>query len=244
MPPQKEIDYLFYFAPSREKYVARMGPKLKDEKVKPAVRRWIALFLEPWDLSKYPRLFDPAGEKFSADISPNYSRMSAGEIRRASAVVPDARIVLTLRDPVERAWSHAKNASKTWKIADQAAKLEKCGRFVNTIVCDLMSDYPRLVRDWSDAFGPEQLAVVFHEELEASPRIFMDRILAFAGASAFPADLTGHLHERHNSGEPEPVPEHVRASLNLRYEPMLNDLRILLDSIPCGPQPRWLTGQR
>ncbi len=245
MPPQKELDYLFFFPPSRKKYAARMGPKLKDAKVNPAVREWIGLFLNTWDLSTYPRLFERTGEKFSADVSPNYSRMSAEEIRRAAAVIPGATIVLTLRDPVERAWSHAKNASKTWNIADPGAKLERCSRFVNSAACDLMSDYPRLIRDWSAAFGMGRLAVVFYEELADRPVSFIDRILAFVGARPFPESLVDHLHQRHNSGESMPLPDEVRATLLMRYERMLNDLRFLLSSLPssCGPRPGWLTGQ-
>lgn len=241
----KELDYLFFHPPSRANHAARMGPKLADAKLDPAVREWIGIFLEDWDLETYPRLFEQAGNGFSADVSPNYSRMSADEIRRAAVVVPDAKIVLTLRDPVERAWSHAKNTSRNWNISDRQTKLEKCSGFVNSAVCDLMSDYPRLVRDWSGAFGTGQVGVVFYEEIATRPHDYLDRILTLAGANPFPAQLSAHLEQHYNRGEALPVPEQVRRSLRVRYKPMLTELGNLLNSMPgiCGPQPGWITGE-
>lgn len=58
------------------------------------------------DESLYKSLFAPAaGARFRGESSPSYLRSLAApqRIRDAS---PDARIIMVLRDPVERAWSH------------------------------------------------------------------------------------------------------------------------------------------
>jgi Sulfotransferase family len=245
MPPQKELDYLFFYRPSREKYANRMGAKLKDPGLKPVAREWMSLFVQDWNLATYPRLFEHAGDRFSGDISPNYSRMSGEEVCRAREVIPGAKVVLILRDPVERAWSHAKNASKTWNIPDRTARLEKCSRFVNSAVCDLMSDYPRLVRQWSGQFGEDNVLVLFYEQLARDPEFFIDSVLAFIGAAPYPRAMVEQLHERPNEGELATTPDDVRNTLRKRYAPMLADLRNVLASQSklADGAPDWLTGE-
>lgn len=244
IPPQKELDYLFYHRPSREKYVAKLGAKLQDPNLKPIAREWISLFIQNWNLALYPRLFVGCKDKFSADISPNYSRMSANELVSAEKIVKGAKIVIILRDPVERAWSHAKYASKTWQIEDRELRFEKCTKFVSSAACDVMSDYPRLVGQWSRQFGPNNVLVLFYDELERAPESFINMVLAFIGATSYPQDIVRNLYERPNSGETVPVPEAVQSELSKRYAPRLAELRGLLATEWGfrGDEPEWLVG--
>ena len=41
------------------------------------------------------------------EISPIYGRMKAWQVRRIANLLPDLRIILTLRHPIERVWSQA-----------------------------------------------------------------------------------------------------------------------------------------
>lgn len=237
MPPQKELDYLFHFPPSRTKYAEKLGSKAAAATAGRPRRAWIELFLQEWDLHRYPRLFDLTAGRFSADVSPNYSRMSTEEIRKAFTVVPKARIAIVLRDPVERVWSHARNTSKRWTVDDPAALIDRMTRFVHSKVCDLMSDYPRLVTDWRFHFGYENVLVSFYDDLDRNPRGFIDRILFFLGAPEFPLDRPEILTARSNVGAAIAMPENVRRSLEAHYEPMIARLRDLLAT---EGAPAWL----
>src|SRR5437763_16906561 len=41
------------------------------------------------------------------EISPVYARLKAWQVNRIANLLPHLRIILTLRHPIERAWSHA-----------------------------------------------------------------------------------------------------------------------------------------
>lgn len=243
MPPQKELDYLFYHRPSREKYASKLGAKLDDSNLPAAAREWISLFIDDWDLARYPSLFRACGDRFSADISPNYSRMSAKEMISAAELVKGAKIALILRDPVERAWSHAKYASRAWYIEDYELRTAKCSEFVNTAICDLMSNYPRLVKQWSGQFGFESVLILFYDDLTSSPESFINKILSFLGATPYPRNVLQYLDERPNSSEGVPVPDDVRESLRKRYAPRMAELRRLLtaECKYCENGPKWMT---
>jgi len=237
MPPQKELDYLFHFRPSRQKYSRKMGAKLQEAKPTNQTRKWMRAFIREWRLEKYPSLFEPAGDRFAGDVSPNYSRMSAEEIARAGNLVRGARIVILLRDPVPRAWSHARNTAKTWGVDDQEVLIGRMSRFVSSRICDLMSDYPRLITDWSNSFGADRVLACFYDELERDPATFIDRILAFMGAPNYPEDRLNELETRPNVGASIAIPEPVRELLTDRYAPMLQRLRNI---VSLTNAPVWL----
>jgi hypothetical protein len=41
------------------------------------------------------------------EISPGYSRLTAWQVNRIAKLLPDLRLILTLRHPIERVWSQA-----------------------------------------------------------------------------------------------------------------------------------------
>ena len=54
----------------------------------------------------YLSLFGMSKGLVTGDVSPAYSLLTESEVHAVRAVVPEARIVLTVRHPVSRAWSH------------------------------------------------------------------------------------------------------------------------------------------
>src|SRR5438067_1247995 len=63
------------------------------------------------DLDWYNAHFEPenGGEPkpVRGEISPVYARLKAWQVNRIAKLLPDLRIILTLRHPIERAWSQA-----------------------------------------------------------------------------------------------------------------------------------------
>ena len=61
------------------------------------------------DLDWYEAHFEPANgaepKPLCGEISPEYVRLKAWPVNRIANLLPDLRIVLTLRHPIERVWS-------------------------------------------------------------------------------------------------------------------------------------------
>lgn len=121
MPPIKEIYYLDRKNP-RLKGAKRLLKRLEDSpkrmdrrtaKRRPWDKRDTA-FLETaariggeeMSLDRYNELFLCRGSSLSGDITPNYCRLSDETVERIAQRFPEIRIVLLVRDPVARAWSH------------------------------------------------------------------------------------------------------------------------------------------
>jgi hypothetical protein len=124
---------------------------------------------------------------------------------RAAAVVPDARLIVLLRDPVERAWSHWKEQRRrgfeplaTFEEAIEAEPARLAGE------AERMADDPGYrsfahehrsyvttgrylepLARWQAAFPPGQLLVLRSEDAFADPQGTFTRVLDFLGLRPF-----------------------------------------------------------
>lgn len=53
----------------------------------------------------YRRLFELAGDRVTGDVSPGYSKLDEPRVAELCALLPEARFILIVRDPVDRFWS-------------------------------------------------------------------------------------------------------------------------------------------
>jgi hypothetical protein len=242
MPPQKEVDYLAPFPGSRRKYAERLPTvreRLKGNKNAESILEWWKLFTSDWSLDKYPQLFEPAGQKFCGDVSPNYSTISAAEIARAAEIVPQAKIVILLRDPAERAWSHARyTVTRGPKNGlPEAERIAEMVKFATSKRCLGNGDYVTIVRNWQAAFGAAQVHIAYYDDLVSRPADMVNGILAFLGASPMPEERTEALREVANKGRSYLCPPELCQELNAHYAPMVEELRTLVMS---GDEPPWI----
>lgn len=139
-----------------------------------------------WRRSDYEALFDPAPPGALRGESTPFYLYSQDAQRRIRALIPDARLILILRDPVERAHS---NWTHMW-----SAGLDPIDDFV--AACAAEED--RIAAGWADfwrykrlglygeqithlyqTFAREQVLVLRYGALVADPAGVLDRICAF-----------------------------------------------------------------
>ncbi|MBM4362224.1 MAG: sulfotransferase [Deltaproteobacteria bacterium] len=150
--------------------------------------------------------------------------------RRAAALVPDARIVVLLRDPVERAisqWKHMRRLGLEPLDLDDALAAES-GRIAPDLAIagsDPLAPLLELRRHgyaergryaaqlgrWFDAFPRDRVLVLVSEEMWADPTATLRRLLGFVGlGDAVPSglDVVGSTAQI-----PEPAASTARARL-------------------------------
>jgi Sulfotransferase domain len=111
----------------------------------------------------------PAGE-----IAPTYFDHPEARARIA-AVIPNCRIICSLRDPVERAYSHY----KAWR---RAGLLD--GSFEDVVKLSwprVSANYVLNLRAWNNMFGTENVLVMLYDDLCADPQAYLDRVCGFVG---------------------------------------------------------------
>lgn len=145
------------------------------------------------DLGDYERLFSSAEDQHLAvgEGSPAYmiSREAAGNIHDYA---PDARIIVMLRDPMKMLVSYHSQLvyslfedrplDEAWDLRDRRSKGEAIppgcrepGLLQYAEVVDFLSQVQRFKK----RFPPEQLLILFFEDLVADPAGVYERVLAF-----------------------------------------------------------------
>lgn len=169
-----------------------------------------------WRREEYEALFDIAPGRAASGLkgesTPFYLHNREAQ-KRIRALIPDAKLIVVLRDPIERAHS---NWAHLW-----SAGLDPCDDFVQA--CAL--EDARAEAGWADfwrytglgrygeqlehlysQFGRHQVLVFRYRSLIISPEAALDKVCAFLGVA------TGTLTELPK----ENVTAHPRASLRYR----------------------------
>jgi hypothetical protein len=150
------------------------------------------------------------------ESTPNYLAHpdAAGRLR---AVVPDARLIVLLREPIDRVWSQyrwqQRWGGETLELADALhAEAERAGGGFEMMGADRQtrnrfiahgylarSRYADQLEWWFDAFPREQLLLLRSEDLFADPSAVMARTCAFLGLPPF--DLATYDVQNEGTGE-------------------------------------------
>src|SRR5437879_2540463 len=130
-----------------------------------------------WYLSHFERT---APDLPRVDIEPEYFAGKAAR-HRITSLIPDARVICCLRDPLERLFS-------LYKILIRSASLPPYG-FEQACEQDWRlaesARYGTHLRAWLDALGKARVLVLFYEDLLQDPQCFADRICDFIRIERF-----------------------------------------------------------
>lgn len=159
-------------------------------------------------LALYPA--DPAGDGYRAlgdgSVSTLYYHRTA--IPEILALNPAMRVVIILRDPVERAYSSFQymRARGLEPLADFAAALREEPRRIaagwqHLWHYDAMSRYADAVEHFLGALGRDQVGVWFYEDLAGDGPVVIDQICRFLGVAPERAALRA-VPRVNVSGEP------------------------------------------
>jgi len=148
-------------------------------------------FLRPMlrhDYGWYEALFAPENgtdlKSVRGEISPHYTRLKAWQVRRVAEALPHLRIILTLRHPIERVWSQTLYdfGHLVGRDVRQVGSVEFLRQFERARN-RLSSDYFRIVKIWSEAFGKDALHIGFFDQLRGDPQAYIKGVLKHVGAS-------------------------------------------------------------
>jgi hypothetical protein len=127
-----------------------------------------------WYAAHYKRAI---GERVVGEIAPTYfASPSARE--RIARLIPTAKIVCTFRNPVDRILSlyRLKRAYGwiSWTFEDALTRDP-----------ELMesSRYAEHLQAWMKTFGSSQVMATFHDDMQADPQGYLDRLVDFVGAA-------------------------------------------------------------
>jgi hypothetical protein len=95
---------------------------------------------------------------------------------RIAREMPHCKIIITLRDPVERFYSHY----KIWrKMGATKASFDRAASHHKELLS--FNDYAHHIREWRQKFGTENVLVAIYEDSQTDQQGYIDRMCAFIG---------------------------------------------------------------
>lgn len=132
---------------------------------------------------------------------------------RAAALVPEVRLVVLLRDPVLRTYSHWKERRRNGaellgfaeavlaedsRLAGEEERLRSDPSYYSYAHEQqsyvTQSRYARALRPWAELFGMDRILVLASEEYYAEPAVTMAKIADFLGIDFVPQAQAEHLN--------------------------------------------------
>lgn len=168
--------------------------------------------------------------KVTGEVSPGYGIMSLDQIAFVHRIVPDARLIFIMRNPVTRAWSHCK---KEFKVATgtplEDASYEELVWFVDQPRVVIRGDYVRCLNNWLALYPREQLFTLLTDDVASNPRRVLEDLFSFLGVeTAIDWEALGEIdHPEHVSSE-IPMPDDLRSYLEDSLSRQYNDLESLI----------------
>jgi hypothetical protein len=143
------------------------------------------------ELDWYRSHFAPwTGERAIGEISPNYYYHDEF-IRRIHDALPDAKIFIVFRHPVERAWSQYQLMADRFF---QGKSFRKACEETDSIVG--RGRYDEHLQSLYRHFPREQVLTLFYDELSADPQSLLRKLFRFLGVDE--AFVPPSVHQRYN----------------------------------------------
>lgn len=193
-----------------------------------------------WYWSHFPRLADYEG-RITCEATTGYLTHPEAAARMES-VLPDVKVVVLLRHPVERTISHYFHQRR---VGDEPRGIREA---IDARECDLLpmaaldpatgrlpgwyfryayvgrSQYAPQLRPWLERFGRDRVHVIISEEYFADPSASFSRVIDFAGLPPAVVDA-GRVFNR---GRREPVDRAIAAELWARCQTSIKELEELI----------------
>jgi hypothetical protein len=146
-------------------------------------------------------------------------------------LAPRSRIILSLRDPIERSWSHAR------MMADRNGKnsAEDLMRLALGREASVRSDYPTVIERWLHYVDRDSLLILFMDDIVARPSSVLKRVCEHLGVG-FEEKHFPKLGELVHAGKPMSIPETIHAAMRQQQRPIYERIAALFPEVGA----RWM----
>lgn len=236
MPPVKELHYFDEKARLGTHSLRRklFGSTKRDQRWRRQVRRewrtrkrsggaskrWLLRYFTRKATPKWYRsLFDGHEGLLTGEITPSYTTLNRTDVEFVHEVVPDAKIIFMLRNPVERAFSASVMRTKKMPIDE----LRRAYRIAfDTEWSELNTDYERALRNWTEWYPSDRIFIGFLEDVGRAPRRLLKRLYRFLDVP-FPESLSEAGRVIHK-GSQTTMPAWAAIYLARKYRALIDQL--------------------
>jgi hypothetical protein len=201
--------------------------------VEPAARKELHFFDQPelfdngagWYRRCFPRLGSKDGQRSITGEATPYYLFDPPVAKRMAEIVPKARLIALLRNPVDRAYSHYQMQVKRGtepRTFEEAMEQEHSSYVSRGIYVD------QLLR-WFEFFGKEQMLILKSEDFFERPVETLKVVLAFLDLPDWQPEASELQQRRHMGTYKQKMDPSTRQRLEAYFEPYNQRLYECLD---------------
>ncbi len=230
MPPRKEIHYfnrmgeerpglvsgVFGKGPMDREWRGQISGWIKSHALrKPSVEnlRWGLKYLAgSLDDDWYASLFEPGKGKVTGEITPAYSVLGRETVAHVHELMPEAKVIFMMRNPVERVWSQTvMSLDKMEEGSAGSVRPKRLLRKTRRNTSRLLTNYLRTLEIWSAFYPEDQIFIGFLEDVSLFPVELLERLYGFLGVDPhfLPQGLEKKVHSRSVGRIPVKVAAHL-----------------------------------
>lgn len=237
LPPMKELQY---FSELHIDTVRRWAPQQRRLRMTGLLQRytktvprkgWDCDYIElladiaqsTLDDAWYGRIFAHApAESMCGEVTPDYAHMRKRGIAHVVAVAPKVRIILSLRDPIERSWSHIRMFARNRGLTE-LSELEAVARHSDFV---RRANYPAIIARWRGYVPDERFHVLFLDDVEREPARVLTEVCRFLETDC-PDEILEGAGDVVHGGEAREMPPSVLDILKLRLREIYREFEVL-----------------
>jgi len=168
----------------------------------------------------YRRLFAlSSAQQICGEITPEYSLLPRAGIIHAVKLSRGAKIILLLRDPIARNWSHIRMLMEK----NNPGSPEPLKMLAWTDVVD-RARYGDIYRRWCSAASPADVMVDTIDQISASPLSVLERVCRFLGIGFKQEYFARATQPVHVGNKHEEIPEDIYRFLREQLAPIYDDI--------------------
>jgi len=151
--------------------------------------------------------------------------MPPSHVRILHEILPDVKILLQLRHPVDRDWAGARRVL-TMRLGKKLEDIDEATfhAFIDEPAVRARSDYESMLDTWFGTFGREQVMVFPYESVAETPQDILQEVFRFIGVSDDVSMEDWGLTTKVNANPRLEMPASIRQKLELRYLPVIGSL--------------------
>lgn len=196
--------------------------------------------LLPRDDNWYFSLFQNTNKKVSGDITPLYYQLPESEIQRINSILPNLKIIILLRNPIDRAWSKAKMnlCQHRNREVSRVSQEEFYGNFDKDY--KQIPSYIMLIKKWKKYFADDNIYVGYYDKLVQKPSLLFNEICNFLTVepNLLPSAKRKKLSARVNKGISVNIPPEYLKYLYRKYSNCIEEIAAAEKKEPYPKQ--WL----
>jgi hypothetical protein len=166
----------------------------------------------------YGTLFTPTRGQVAGEITPAYCRLEELQVAHIHRLMPHLKVVLILRNPVERFWSNlAMYFSKYGYNGIENVSETDIIKMFDSGIHRRSAEYHKTIKLWRRYYAEDQMLIAFFEQISSQPQALLESVYRFLGVPHCDV-FDDKLAQKVNHRQYPSIPDHLKIQLHMLFQ--------------------------